>query len=107
MAAMQAATVSIEGLDKVEVLRALWHAQNPAGFFEMTGAPSPTFEDPSSAILRLYIDYHCGRAIKANLSGNSFNPFLFDRDAGAGAAARAIAALRVATTEAGRELLNA
>ena len=29
-----------------------------------------------------YIDYYDGKALKINISGNSFNPYLFDRDNG-------------------------
>lgn len=41
------------------------------------------------------IDYVRGRVIKVNLSGESFDPFLYDRDNGQGAAASAIESMKV------------
>lgn len=43
---------------------------------------------------RLYFDYVDGHVIKCDLSGDEFNPALFDRDCGEGAAAKAIENLR-------------
>jgi len=41
-----------------------------------------------------YIDYFCGKAIKTDLSEDKVDPYLYDRDAGAGAFARAVASVR-------------
>lgn len=43
---------------------------------------------------RMYFDYVAGRVIKCDLIGDSFDPRLFDRDNGEGAAAAAIRNLR-------------
>lgn len=37
-----------------------------------------------------YFDYLKGRVMKVDLCGNEFDPWLYDRDNGRGAAARAI-----------------
>lgn len=47
---------------------------------------------------RLYFDYVEGHVIKCDLSGDSFDEFLYDRDCGAGAAENAINELRMHTT---------
>jgi hypothetical protein len=39
-------------------------------------------------------DYLKGRVMKVNLSGDEFDPWLYDRDNGQGAAERAIASIR-------------
>ena len=40
-----------------------------------------------------YIDYFCGRCIKTDISGDSVNPRLYDRDAGDGEFARIVKSL--------------
>lgn len=97
--------VSIAGLDKAEVLAALHAASHSQGmgFLHDRGALSV---DECREILksgeetfyggndRLYFDYLRGRVMKVDLSGDEFDPFLFDRDNFPGAAEKAIAALR-------------
>lgn len=40
---------------------------------------------------RIYFDYLYGKVMKVDLTGDEFNPWLYDRDNGEGAAAKAIA----------------
>ena len=70
----------ISGLDKVELLHELWKNQTVAPFFAGRGS-SPSF-DRNDAIkaLKNYIDYFCGRAIKANLSGDTADFGSYNRD---------------------------
>lgn len=42
----------------------------------------------------IYFDYLLGRPLKVDIGGDEFDPSLYDRDAGEGAAERAIAAIR-------------
>ena len=81
--------VNIRGLDKVNLLRALWENQKPAAFFTMTGRLPPLF-DPNEATkaVKSYIDYFCGRAIKSDLSGDEVDPYGYDRDTNEGAFAK-------------------
>jgi hypothetical protein len=77
-------SVDITGIDKVELLRALHEGQVTAGFFG--GLPGPSFDEcrASEAVKQGYIDYFCGRAIKTDISGDSADSFLYNRDAGNG-----------------------
>lgn len=87
-------TLDIKNLDKVLLLERLWTGQSPASFF--LGLPSPAFDRKRAqqAVSSGYIDYFCGRCIKTDLSEDTVDPWLYDRDAGAGAFARAVSALR-------------
>ena len=42
----------------------------------------------------LYFDYHYGRVLKVDISGDEFDEYLYDRDRGNGTAARAIDSIR-------------
>ncbi len=95
--------ISIQGLDKVELLKALWLNQKSAAFFGMSIRP-PAFDAvaASEAVIR-DIDYFCGRAIKMNLSGDTISPRLYDRDAGEGACARVVEKLKDGGIAIGRD----
>ncbi len=75
-------TVDITGLDKIELLRAMWEASQPAAFFTFAhGVPAPAWDDKEAEeVIKRYIDYFQGRPIKANLSADSVDSYLFDRD---------------------------
>ena len=95
--------VDIKGLDKAEVLHALWrhsHAQGlsflgltPGGFtLERAQELIKEREDKGC---KLYFDYVDGHVIKCDITGDSFDEFLYDRDCGPGAASAAIDELRL------------
>lgn len=88
--------MDISGLDKVQVLKALWLNMKPAAFFSMSGLPSPSFNEASAAahIAEGYIDYYDGRCIKMSLKEDVIDTRLYDRDART-SAAEVIAKLRV------------
>lgn len=87
--------VDIRGLDKVVLLRKLWENMKVAAFFEQLPWLAPPFvEGLASDAVGKYIDYFCGRCIKCDLSKDTVDPFLYDRDAGAGAFARIVAAMQ-------------
>lgn len=90
-------TISLEGLDKAAVLAGLYNASRPLGmgFLQYDRVPMTTEE--AQAILKqghTYFDYLKGRVMKIDLGGDELDPRLYDRDNGAGAAAKAIAALQ-------------
>ena len=90
--------VSIEGLDKAKVLHALWHASHAQGLSFMGLNPDGfSFEHAKEIIEErqrkhqsLYFDYLEGHVIKCDITKDTFDEFLFDRDCGPGAAQRAI-----------------
>lgn len=90
-------TIDISNLPKHEVLAALHNATRAIGMGVLQDAGPIT---PAAVLADLgdreagYFDYYRGRPIKSDLSGDSFDPRLFDRDAGDGAAAAAIERLR-------------
>lgn len=96
------AMVSIEGLDKAEVLLALYNASHVQGMGFLAAVDHYGIEDARKDIEemkttfngRLYFDYLHGRVIKTDISGDEFDPYLFDRDNGEGAAEKAIETLR-------------
>ncbi|MGW4648092.1 hypothetical protein [Kitasatospora sp. NPDC004289] len=92
-------TIDITGLDKAAVLAALYNAsqQQGLGFLNPRGAAPIAVEQAQELIEqagdRLEFDYVHGRALKVDISGDSFSPRGFDRDNGPGAARAALAGL--------------
>ena len=86
-------SIDIRGLNKVNLLEALWNATDYVGFNR--NLPDFKFDrqEASTAVLDP-IDYFCGKPMKCKLSGDSFNPDGYDRDAGRGKAAEIVRALR-------------
>ena len=92
--------INIKGLDKAHVLKALWDASHAQGLsilgllacgntFTLDMAEEEIKDNPS-----MNFDYVYGKVIKCDISGDTFDGWLFDRDCGPGAAARAIDNLR-------------
>ena len=93
--------VDITGLSKGQVLAALFNASAPQGMGVLQAANGPQVMDIQTAeeITRQYLefDYLFGRPLKVDLSGQSFDPMLFDRDNGGnGTAQKIINQLRAA-----------
>lgn len=106
--------ISIEGLDKAELLAALYNRSHQfgMGFMNCRGRVDMTVEqaraiiDPKSPpdprmfewdqrdAWELKFDYLYGRVMKVNLSGDTLRTALYNRDLGHGAAERIVAALR-------------
>ena len=77
----QQRSVDISGLDKTALLRALWSNRQPALFFSQHLCAPPAFDEAEAArAVARYIDYFCGRRIKADLRGDAVDPALHDRD---------------------------
>lgn len=97
--------INIKGLDKAEVLLALWkgsHAQGMSFLGMMNGGL--TLEKAKGMVDELkehnhplYFDYVMGHVIKCDLTDDEFDPRLYDRDCGEGRAAEVIEALRNGT----------
>jgi hypothetical protein len=89
--------IDISGLDKVAVLYALYNASHTQGLGFINAVPNYTYEDCKKdfeASKSKYFDYLHGRVLKVDLSGDEFDPRLYDRDCGEGAAYYAIEELR-------------
>lgn len=82
--------VNIAGLNKVQLLREMWVY---AGI-GLGGLAAKFDEAQAEQAVKGYIDYFCGRAIKCNLSGDTVNPGLYDRDAGINSLARIVYSMR-------------
>lgn len=90
--------INIKGIDKAEVLAALYNASRPQGLgFMHATKMDMTIEDArkelDAAGERPYFDYLRGRVMKISLAGDELEERLYDRDNGQGAAYRALAHL--------------
>ena len=72
--------ISIKGLCKITLLRAMWENQRIASFFGGSSGPSFDEKEAKNVVQKGYIDYFCGRAIKADLSGELVNGYAYNRD---------------------------
>jgi hypothetical protein len=85
-------SIDISKLDKGEVLAALYNKSKPLGMGSLHFDPTPMTKEEASELLKeeTYFDYLKGRVMKVNLKGDEFDPFLYDRDNGQGAALKAL-----------------
>lgn len=106
--------VSIKGLDKAAVLAALYNGSAPVGLGFLQSRPGPMTVEEARAFIpagddrsrmfpelqkeHLYFDYLLGRPLKVDLSGDEFDPRLYDRDNGQGRAERIVAELHASMT---------
>lgn len=89
----KANTINIKGMNKAEVLVALYNNAKPLGLGILHFTPEDmTLEEAYELIEenQSYFDYVNGRVLKVDLNGDEFNPHLYDRDNGEGAAERAL-----------------
>ena len=88
--------IALKGLNKAEVLAALYNASTPQGMGFLQYDPAPMTVDEATSLLeqRTYFDYLKGRVMKIDLGGEELDPRLYDRDNGNGAAALAIEAFQ-------------
>jgi hypothetical protein len=100
---MMTGEVDITGLDKAEVLAALYNASKVQGMGVMQAVLGDMTAEKAREVIasrgddhgnKGYFDYLFGRVLKVNISGDSFDPRGYDRDVGQGAASRAISKLR-------------
>jgi len=91
-----AEVINLKGMDKAEVLAALYNASHPLGMGFLHYDPKPMSVDEARELLKrqTYFDYLKGRVMKVDLSGDTLETWLYDRDNGQGAAAEVINSLR-------------
>jgi alkylated DNA repair dioxygenase AlkB len=79
------ANVNIEGINKMDLLKALWDNSDPARFYDsFKMIPPPFGHDIAKDAIKEYIDHFSGRMIKCDLSGNIAMTYAYDRDYGKG-----------------------
>ncbi|MEK7566773.1 MAG: hypothetical protein AAB527_01405 [Patescibacteria group bacterium] len=88
--------IALAGLNKADVLAALYNASKPQGMGFVHYEPKPMSREEAEGLLKqtTYFDYLKGRVMKVNLAGDELDTWGYDRDNGQGAAERAIAELR-------------
>jgi hypothetical protein len=89
------ASINISGLDKAEVLAALYNNSKTQGMGILHYTPEPmTIEEASELLKEInYFDYLKGRVMKVDLTSDTLDTWGYDRDNGKGAAYRAISHL--------------
>jgi len=89
--------IDISNLSKVKVLVALYNDAKPQGLGFLHYTPEPMREEEAEELLKdhTYFDYVHGRVMKVDLSGDTFDPRLYDRDNGEGTALKAINSIKV------------
>lgn len=92
-------SIDIKSVSKAKVLAALYNASRPQGMGFVHYGPGDMTEEQAAELLskNTYFDYLQGRVMKVDLSGDTLETRLYDRDNGPGAAERAIKHL-IATT---------
>lgn len=90
--------VDVKGINKAELLAALYNASHAQGMgiYEATSAPM-TKEEASKLLSntpRMYFDYLKGRIMKISVLDDQVDPWGYDRDNGSGSVARIVAKLR-------------
>jgi hypothetical protein len=81
------------GITKAQALAALFNASHPQGRgFERNYKPEMSVKEAQKLldVTAGAFDYVRGRVLKVDLTGASFNPWLYDRDNGEGAAHKAL-----------------
>lgn len=87
--------IDISDLDKAEVLAELYNASKPLGLGFLHYDPEPMSVEEASELLKktTYFDYLKGRVMKVKIE-DQFDPWLYDRDNGTGAAQKVVNKLR-------------
>ena len=88
--------IDISNISKGKVLAALYNNSKVQGFGAFHFDPKEMTESEANTLLKdcTYFDYLKGRVMKIDLSGDSFDPYLYDRDNGNGKAERIVSSLR-------------
>lgn len=100
------ALINIKGLDKAEVLLALWNASKMQGMSFLGFSEPLTLAKAVECVEEarhigisgeeeIYFDYLNGKVMKIDIAPDFIDPRLYDRDNGEGAAQRAIDNLRL------------
>jgi hypothetical protein len=91
--------VSIKGLSKASVLAALYNASHPLNMGYLQYDPTPMTDAEAATLIakQTHFDYLKGRVMKVDLSEDSVDPWLYDRDNGEGAFLKVVNGLRQET----------
>ena len=90
--------IDISKLSKAEVLAVLYNNSKPLGMGFLHATNDDMTKEEAQAHIdtgQTYFDYLKGRVMKVDLSGDTLDPRLYDRDNGEGAAQKAIAGIGV------------
>lgn len=96
------ALICISGLDKVELLFRLWKRQVFTG---KNGCDAASYTESAfdralaARACKQSMNYFHGKAIKVDISGDHVDPWLYDRDAGAGAFALVVEKMKSEQTQ--------
>ena len=91
------AEVSIEGIDKVALVQALYAGAKCQGMGVFVFRAGPLDQEEAEDLADApHLDYVRGRVMKCSVSCNTMRTDLYNRDNGPGAAEQIIDALRVA-----------
>lgn len=100
---MSSEKINIEGINKAELLAALYNKSKPLGLgFYHFRNEDMTKEEAQKEINQrknLYFDYLHGRCMKIDISQNAVNPWLFERDNGKGVVKQVVESLRLKNKE--------
>lgn len=104
---MKPNAVNIAGINKAELLAALYNEASPLGMGFLHYTPEKMTTEQAQALIddghddlmfrrhqRLYFDYVKGRPLKVDLSGDEMSTALYNRDQGQGSAERVVENLR-------------
>jgi len=86
-------TINIKNMDKAEVLAKLYNSSKVQGMGAFHAKPRKMTIAEAKHLLdagTTHFDYLHGKIMKINLKGDTLVPWLYDRDNGEGAAARAL-----------------
>lgn len=88
--------IDIKGLDKALVLKTLHDNSKAQGmsFFHLKELSLDECKQIVNERSELYFDYLHGKVMKVDISGDSFDPWGYDRDNGGGAAQKAIDSIK-------------
>ena len=90
-------SIDIKGLDKAELLAALYNSSQPLGLGFLQADTNAMTKEDATEIIReqgLSFDYLQGRVMKISLEGDNLNPWGYDRDNGEGSVAQIVENLK-------------
>lgn len=85
--------IDISAMNKAEVLAKLYNSSRAQGISFLQAREGVMSIEEAQKLLdsgETYFDYLHGKVMKVDLSGDQIDPWLYDRDNGKGAAARAL-----------------
>lgn len=85
--------INIKGINKAEVLAALYNNSRVQGMGALQARDGLMSKEDAETMIEksgLHFDYLHGKIMKVDLKGDDFDPWLYDRDNGDGAASRAL-----------------